>query len=288
MYNLIFNPVAGHGRSRKHLNIVTSILDEKNVAYSVHQTKSPRHATEIAKQLIENGAKIIVVVGGDGTVAEVAKSVYGTDAALGVIPAGTGNDYRRAVGVPDEIAESVNFLLEGKPTPCDAIECNGEIYLNIVSIGFDVDVAERAARYKFFGSAAYTLAAIDRAFFAKSTYAEITIDGETINKHMLLAAIGNGSHYGGGMNSLPTADITDGLLDICLADATSPLNILKLLPKYIAGQHDELDIVHLYKAKEITIHLKDKQLPINADGEILPPTDTLHVKILKGLINIIR
>jgi len=288
MYDLIFNPVAGHGRSQKQLDIVKRIFDEKGVEYTVHETTAPGHATELAKSLVDNGAKLIVAIGGDGTVAEVAKAIYGTDTALGIIPAGTGNDYRRAVGVPDEIENSVEFLLDGKPTACDALEVNGEIYLNIISIGFDVEVARRASRYKIFGSAAYTLAAIDRSLFAKNQYATIVIDGKEIKKNMLLAAIGNGSHYGGGMNSLPTADITDGLLDICLIDATTPLNILKMLPKYVAGQHMDMDIVSIYSGKEITIKLDDKQLPINADGEILPETDTLHVKILKGLINVIR
>lgn len=288
MYNLIFNPVAGHGRSQKQLDAVIKILDDKGVEYSVHETNGPMHATEITKDLIEKGAKKIVAVGGDGTVAEVAKAIYGTDAALGIIPAGTGNDYRRAVGVPDEIDKSVEFLLKGKPTPCDALEVNGEVYLNIISMGFDVEVAKRANNYKIFGSAAYTLAAVDRALFAKNQYATITIDGKEIKKNILLVAIGNGSHYGGGMNSLPTADITDGLLDICVVDATTPLNILKVLPRYVAGTHMDMDIVSIYSAKEITIKLDDKQLPVNADGEILPETDTLHVKILEGLINVIR
>lgn len=288
MYDLIFNPVAGHGRSQKQLDIVKEVFDKKDVEYAVHETIEAGHATKLTKALVDNGAKIIVVIGGDGTVAEVAKAIYGTDAALGIIPAGTGNDYRRAVGVPDEIEDSVEFLLEGKPTPCDALEVNGEIYLNIISMGFDVEVAKRANAYKIFGSASYTLAAIDRALFAKNQYATITIDGEQIKKNMLLVAVGNGSHYGGGMNSLPTADITDGLLDICLVDATTPLNILKMLPKYVAGTHMGMDIVNIYAAKEILIKLDDKKLPINADGEILPETDTLHVKIRKGLINVIR
>ncbi|MBN2878539.1 MAG: diacylglycerol kinase family lipid kinase [Clostridia bacterium] len=288
MYNLIFNPAAGHGRSQKQLDIVTEILDKKNIAYSVHKTEQPGHATEIAKALIAKGEKTIVAVGGDGTVAEVAKAVYGTGAALGIIPAGTGNDYRRAVGVPDEIEKSIDFILNGKPVACDAIECNGEVYLNIVSMGFDVEVVDRASKYKLFGSAAYTLAAIDRALFAKNLYANITIDGKTTRKNILLTAIGNGSHYGGGMNSLPTADITDGLLDICIIEATTSFKILSLLPKYMAGQHMDMDLVEMHKAKEITIELEDKALPINADGEILPPSKTLNVKILKGLINVIR
>lgn len=288
MYDLVFNPVAGHGRSQKQLDEVKRIFDEKGVEYSVHETTAEGHATKLAKSLVEKGAKFIVAIGGDGTIAEVAKAIYGTDASLGIIPAGTGNDYRRAVGVPDEIEKSVDFLLKGKPTPCDALEVNGEIYLNIISMGFDVEVAKRANSYKIFGSAAYTLAAIDRALFAKNQYATITIDGQEMKKNMLLVAIGNGSHYGGGMNSLPTADITDGLLDICLIDATTPLNILKMLPKYVAGTHMDMDIVHIYSAKEILVKLDDKKLPINADGEILEPTDTLHVKLLKGIINVIR
>ncbi|MEX1377879.1 MAG: diacylglycerol kinase family protein [Eubacteriales bacterium] len=288
MYQLIFNPAAANGKSQKHLNLVVKLLDEKKVEYKIHTTSYPKHATEIAEKLIADGEKLIVAVGGDGTIAEVAKAVFGTDAALGIIPAGTGNDYKRAVGVPDEIEHSVDFLLNGKPTPCDALDCNGEVYLNIVSMGFDVEVAKRAEKYKIFGSASYTIAAIDRAFSAKGTKAKITIDGEVIEKEILLTAIGNGTHYGGGINSLPAADIQDGLLDICIADTTSPLNILKLLPKYSAGKHTDLDIIHIYKAEEIKIELFSQKLPINADGEILPSSDTLHVKILKGLINIIR
>ena len=288
MYHLIFNPTAGNGRSEKSLNIVENMLKQRGVEYTVHTTERPKHATEIAKKLIADGERLMVAVGGDGTIAEVAKAVFGTKAALGIIPAGTGNDYKRAVGIPDAVEESVEFLLKGKPTPCDALDCNGEVYLNIVSMGFDVEVAKRAEKYKFFGSASYTLAAIDRAFSAKGTKAKITIDGEVMKKEILLTAIGNGTHYGGGINSLPTADIQDGLLDICISDPTTPLNILKLLPKYSAGKHMDLDIIHIYKAKEIKIELEGQALPINADGEILPPSKILHVKILKGLINIIR
>ncbi len=180
-------------------------MDKRNLQYEIHTTNAPGHATEIAGDLVTKGAETVVALGGDGTIAEIGMALIGTKTALGIIPAGTGNDYRKSFDIPDDIDDAVEYLVQGKSTPYDAFEVNGETYLNIASMGFDADVVRRASHYKIFGSAAYTLGAIEAAFFAKSHIAQITIDNQTFEKDMLLLAVGCGTHYGGGMNPLPNA-----------------------------------------------------------------------------------
>ena len=271
MYTFIVNPVAGNGKPIKCMDKVDEYLNHKKIPFEVVYTKAPGHATDLAAKLAEaDDAKAVIAVGGDGTVAEVAAGLLGTECPLGIIPAGTGNDYRRSLDITDDTIGAVDIILANKQKKADTVKINGRTFLNIITVGLDVEVVKRAPKYKFFGEASYTLAAIDRAFFAKSNYAKIIIDGQTEDKEFLLFAAGCGAYYGGGMNPLPGANPYDGLLDLCLIDNVSTFKILSLLPKYKIGAHVGLDIAHFSKAKNIKIISKNP-LAVNADGEVLPP-----------------
>ena len=216
----------------------------------------------MAAKLAQDGdVKAVVAVGGDGTVAEVASGLLGTGCPLGIIPAGTGNDYRRSLDITDDTISAVDIILENKQRKADTVKINGRTFLNIITVGFDVEVLKRAPKYKLFGEASYTMAAIDRAFFAKPNRAKIEIDGKSEEKEFLLFAAGCGAYYGGGINSLPGADPYDGLLDLCLIDNVSTFKILALLPKYKIGAHYDLSIAHFSRAENIKI-TSDKPLSV--------------------------
>ena len=287
MYTFIVNPIAGNGKTIKIMDKVDEYLNHKQIPFEVVYTKEPGHATELAARLAsgENSCAV-VAVGGDGTVAEVAEGLLGTGCPLGIVPAGTGNDYRRSLDIPDDTINALDVILQDKRRKVDTVKINGRTFLNIITVGFDVEVVKRAPAYRLFGEASYTLSAIDRAFFAKPNRAQIIIDGKAEEHEFLLFAAGCGAYYGGGMNPLPGADPYDGLLDICLIDKVSTFKILSLLPKYKIGEHRDLKISHFSRGKHIKI-ISEKPLLVNADGDVLPPITELEYKIEPGNLTVL-
>ena len=106
----IVNPVSGSGLAKEKFGRVSALLDAKGVEYSYDCTNAPHHATELAKKAVEDGKKLIAAVGGDGTVNEVAAAVIGTDAAMAVLPFGTGNDFTKVMGFAKDVAKKVVFM----------------------------------------------------------------------------------------------------------------------------------------------------------------------------------
>ncbi len=287
MYTFIVNPVAGNGKPIKCMDKVDEYLNHKQIPFEVVYTKAPRHATDLAAELSQNSdVKAVIAVGGDGTVAEVAAGLLDTNCPLGIIPSGTGNDYRRSLEIPYDTINAIDTILANKQRRADTVKINGRTFLNIITVGFDVEVVKRAPKYKMFGSASYTLAAIDRAFFAKPNVAEFEIDGVKEKKEFLLFAAGCGAYYGGGMNPLPGANPYDGLLDLCLIDNVSTFKILSLLPKYKIGAHSDLKMTHFSRAKNIKI-VSEKPLSINADGEVLQQINMVEYQIVPGNLNVL-
>ncbi len=287
MYTFIVNPTAGSGKTIKCMDKADEYLNHNKIPFEVVYTKEPGHATELAAHYAKDPeTKAVIAVGGDGTVAEVAAGLLDTECPMGIIPGGTGNDYRRCFSIPSDISEAIDIVLSGSVRNADTVKINGRTFLNIVTVGFDVEVARRSVAYRMFGSASYTLAAIEQAFFAKPNRAQITIDGVTEEKDFLLFAAGCGAYYGGGINALPGADPYDGLLDVCLIDNVSTFKILSLLPKYTEGKHTNLSIAHISKAKNIKIVMEKPHI-INADGDILEPTCELEYQIVPGNLKII-
>ncbi len=287
MHTFIVNPVAGRGKPIKCMDKISDYLNHKKIPFEVVYTTAPGHATDLAYELSrQQHVKAVIAVGGDGTVAEVATGIMETQCPMGIIPGGTGNDYRRSFDIAYDTLSAVDIILQNNVRKADTVKINGRDFLNITTIGLDVEVVRRARHYSLFGSASYTLAAIESAFLAKPNYATFTIDGKTEEREFLLFAAGCGAYYGGGMNPLPGADPFDGLLDVCTIDVVSSLKILSLLPKYKVGGHADLDITHFETAKNIKI-CSEVPMEVNADGEILPHITELEYQIVPGNLNIL-
>ncbi|MCK5128641.1 MAG: diacylglycerol kinase family lipid kinase [Clostridiales bacterium] len=286
MYTFIVNPVAGRGKPIKCMEKASEYLNHQQIPFKVLYTEFPGHATDLVKGLYLDEMIAVVAVGGDGTVAEVAEGLMGTNTPIGIVPSGTGNDYRRSLDITDDTMSAIDIILQNNIRKADTVKINGRNFLNITTVGLDVEVVRRAAHYKIFGAASYTLAAIEAAFFAKPNRATFVIDGKTEDKEFLLFAAGCGAYYGGGMNPLPGATPFDGMLSICMIDVISSLKILSLLPKYKVGAHANLKVAHFSKAKNIKI-VSEVPMFVNADGEILPEITELEYQIVPQNLNVL-
>lgn len=147
MRMLIVNPIAGCGYALKVLEQVQHVLTARNLPFRVMRTEYPGCAAKLAQEAVEMGCEAVYVIGGDGTFSEVARGLAGSGIPIGLIPAGTGNDFVKTLATPKEPMAALDFILSHEPRLCDAIDLNGQMFLNVAGAGFDVTVLENVADF---------------------------------------------------------------------------------------------------------------------------------------------
>ncbi|MBQ1565001.1 MAG: diacylglycerol kinase family lipid kinase [Clostridia bacterium] len=286
-YCLISNRVAGSGSAGAYIDRVKALMENRGVDFEIRETQYPGHATELAKAAVDEGFDVIVAVGGDGTLRETALSVVHTDRVLGLLPCGTGNDYARPLGIPTDAEAALDILLNGETRTVDAGMANDQIFFNIAGFGFDVDVLDYTEEFKpkcRNGETAYRLGCLKAVLGLKLRRSTLTFPDGTIERNVLMAAAGVGTHFGGGMNVLPESDMSDGLLDVCIAHDVKRIGVLKLLPKFIKGKHLGLKCITYRKATEVSV-VCDPVSRIEVDGERMDGTPVTF-RILPGALKV--
>ena len=269
-YAFIVNPAAGTGYSLTTMQILGEMLSERCIEYRVYQTERPGHATQIAAKLAadpEIGA--VVSVGGDGTAGEVAAGLTNTGKPMGIIPAGTGNDFIKSAGIPNDPGKALDLLLKGKPVPIDTGTVNERFFLNVCGTGFDVTVLDYAEseKEKHRGLTPYFLGLIKAIFHYQSVHLTVTADGEKEEGQYLICSIANGRFIGGGIPICPAAEIQDGLLDLVLIRGVSRWQIPLHLPGLMMSRALKFRITRHRKVREVRI--EGNNLRINIDGDIV-------------------
>lgn len=228
-------------------------------------TKSHGHATQLTRSIAETGEAVrFYACGGDGTVNEVANGIAGFDnAAMTVIPIGTGNDFLKNFG-PEMLPKFMDAenLWNGEVQQLDLIDCNGKACLTIACSGIDARIAESVHDFSssISGKGAY-LASVAVNFIARGIgqHWTVTLDDEVIEDDFALVAMCNGRHYGGGFTPMLEARMNDGLLHTILVKKISKLQFAALFGKYGSGRHGEVspDIIRVSDAKVVRIQGRD-------------------------------
>ncbi len=286
--HLIWNPVAGNGAAVSAYQLVTDTLAERGIPFTSEKSEYAGNATELAKAAVENGAKKIVVLGGDGTIREVACAMMNTGVPLGIISCGTGNDIIRALQIPNDPLLALDIALNGQVRDMDAAMANDLLYFNVAGFGFDVDVLRYVEIYKKRmknGSLAYMRGLLTALLHLNSRKTKISWPEGSMEAQVLIIAAGNGTHFGGGMKVTPKADPFDGLLDICIINNVSKLNAYLILPKFLKGEHLTTKYVTYFKTTELTAVCEPASL-LDVDGDILPGTPVTF-KILPKSIRVV-
>lgn len=269
-YAFIVNPAAGTGFSLSVMQKLEEKLSADNVEYRIFQTEKPGHATQIAAELASDpDAAAVVSVGGDGTAGEVAAGLTGTGKTMGIIPAGTGNDFIKSAGIPNDPSAALKLILSGEARPIDTGTVNDRFFLNVCGTGFDVTVLDYAEseKEKHRGLTPYFLGLIKAIFHYKSVRLTVTADGEEETGEYLICSIANGRFIGGGIPICPAADIRDGLLDLVLIRGIGRWQIPFHLPGLMLSRALKFRITRHRKVKRVLIEGKD--LRINIDGDIV-------------------
>lgn len=279
MYYFIANPKAGLGLGLKVMQDLEQYLNKKGVVYETAYTQYPGHAIELARHAVVEGHKLIVAVGGDGTVLEVSSGIMqadGDQARMGIIPAGTGNDFVKCMGIPKDPEKAVDAILEGHCRNVDMAVVNGRYYLNIAGLGFDVEVIQKTESTKKIGLrglAAYYSAVFIATLTYKWQKVKITMDGDKVmERDVLMVSVANGEYQGGGMHVAPMARVDDGLLDLIIVNRLPRLKIYGLLPRYVKGTYLTLKIIEHYQCRTVRVESIGAPVLLNMDGEVTDST----------------
>lgn len=288
----IVNPVAGKGKAIKIVPHINSLMDKLSLSYDIEVTEAPKHATEIARKYIQANEDLrIYAVGGDGTLNEVLQSVAGSNAAIGNIPTGTGNDFLKNFSKTSDPLKCLPEIIQAQPEPVDLCKMNDLYYINIASAGFDADVVANTQYVKrlplFKGKVAYIGGILLSLIKLKNYTATFYIDNEKVHMpNVLLSAFANGKYYGGGMEAVPSAVTDDGFLDICLVEGMGRLKIFRFLPKFLNGNHIQMKEVTIKRCRSFRM-VSPSPVHVNADGELFKLSE-INVELTEKGVNFIK
>lgn len=248
-------------------------LPERGVQITeAHMVRRRKELKKRIRQSVQSGAKLIIVIGGDGTQTAAVAELAHTDCALAVIPAGTGNSFAFSLGIKDDLDAAIEAIANGKEIRVDVGIVNGTYFANFATIGLIADAANRTPRglKRVMGPVAYGIAALQSFFRDKPFELRVKWKNESL-KIVTHQAIVAGGRYFGWQPVTPQASLRSGELAFFAAAGDKPQDVIATNTALLRGDHTELEHAHYFSAPKITIKTKPKQ-PLNIDGHALGTT----------------
>ncbi len=266
----IVNPLSGAGANphvaAERVALLRARFAAAGISGAVHLTERRGHAAALASAALAEGARTILAWGGDGTINETGAVVAGTSAALGIVPAGSGNGFAAELGVPWEPERAIDVVIHGRDRLVDAGELEGRLFFNIAGIGFDAVVAEQFNLRSLGkrGMVPYVQIGIRETFRYRASTYRVTLDGEEITSNALVIAFANGREYGNRIRVAPQAVVDDGKLEAVVVEDRG------ILARLWVGRHLVLGTAN--KAARIVLR-SIESARVESDGDIVYHVD---------------
>lgn len=281
---VIINPVSGT-KSKKDVPVkINETMEEHDIR--ILETRYEGHATEYAKEAVENKVDYVIAVGGDGTVNEVAKGLINTDVILGIIPSGSGNGLARDLYIPMNHDKAVKILQEGKVAKIDYGIANDEVFFCTCGVGFDAKVSEMALSKEKRGVLMYAKNMLEIfKDFTPEKY-KITCEEGNFEGEAFVVTCANASQYGNNAYIAPHADIQDGKMNISILKPISALDVpqtaIQMFSKNLSNNNKLVELI----TSEVFIE-REKDGMMHLDGNAIHTDKNIHVKIVSQGLNIL-
>lgn len=294
---LIHNPVAGRRRNADELRRVVSFLRARGWEVSLRETLGPGDATTYAREAVASHCDMVVAVGGDGTLGEVATGLAGSDCILGALPTGTGNVWAHMLRLPlrtptarSTLMDAARVLVDGEVHRIDLGEAAGRCFVLWTGIGLDAQIARGVEPHREIrrnlGGLAYFVALVALSLGLRGTRMTVVMDGKAVRQRVILILVANAQLYGPSVPIAPKAQLDDGFLDVCIFKGDRMLDVVRHIVMILAGQHLRDPKVETYRARRVEIR-GEKSLPIHMDGDPVgqtPVTITVAPKALRVIV----
>jgi diacylglycerol kinase (ATP) len=276
----IFNPKSGHNvRNPYLLDRTRAFIAEHALDATVLVTQYPRHATKLAQAAVDDGCTLVVAIGGDGTMNEVAAALVGTPAALGLIPCGSGNGLGRHLGIPGPGKGAFRNLLDGETRMIDTGIVNGFPFFNAMGMGFDAEISDRFNRLRRRGLAAYGRTAFNALFRFRSQKYVIQIGARRVETRAFIISVANSDQYGNDCFIAPGAQVDDGSLDVTVVKTVDIFNFLPLAVRLFTKSIDGSPSVARLRGGHFVIERSAAGL-LHTDGETHQTGLRIEVSVL--------
>jgi YegS/Rv2252/BmrU family lipid kinase len=283
-FAILMNPASAGGKPLRVLPGLQRELDAAGAEHRVVQTRDMAHAIHAAREASGRG-EVVVALGGDGLVGKLAGALRDST-PLGVVPAGRGNDFARALGIPEDVAGATRVLLDGVRKAFDLGEANGNPFACIAAMGYESEANRIANEAKLVrGNLVYAYAGIRALLAWKPAHFTVRLDGREHRFVGYSVAAANTGYHGGGMHLAPDADPSDGLLDVVMVEDGPKLRYIGNLPRVFKGTHVKDKTVSVHRAHEVEI-TADRPFDVYADGD---PLTTLPatIRLVRGGLSVI-
>lgn len=263
----IYNPKSGHNAKSPHLlERARLFIAQHRPDATLVQTERPRHATELARRAVDEGCEVVVAIGGDGTMNEVAAALTGTPAALGLIPCGSGNGLGRHLGIPGPGKGAFRALLDGDIRIIDTGLANGIPFFNAMGIGFDAEISHRFNRLTRRGLPAYVRTTFSTLLRFRAQKYLIRSGDMSIETSAFIISVANSDQYGNDCYIAPGASVDDGRLNITVLKSVHFFNALPIAVRLFTKTIDGSASVQRLLGPRFTIERPAAGL-LHTDGE---------------------
>ncbi len=293
----LVNPAAANGSTGRRWPEIAHRAAGVGLAGDALLSERRGHLGELARTAAGRGAKLLVVVGGDGSVNEVVNGLAGLTEppAVALIPRGTGGDFVRTFGIPDDVVGAARVALDGETRLVDLGRVayrtwdggeGGALFANVASAGMSGAIAQRANdTSKALGAKASYLWATFAVFAGWSAVeTRVTVDGESRAGRMFDIVVANGRYFGGGMKMCPDATPTDGLFDVVTIGDVTKRDLVLTMPKIYRGTHLPHPKAEALRGRVVTVETEEP-MPVELDGE-QPGTTPARFEILPGALRL--
>jgi diacylglycerol kinase (ATP) len=282
----IINPKSGTNKKQNLPDLILDHIDKSRFQADFFFTKCAGHATELAKDLMEKNYKRIVAAGGDGTVNEVAKALINTDIEFGILPCGSGNGLSRFLKIPMKLKEAIDLQNKGSILKIDYGTINENPFFCTCGVGFDAHIGNKFAQSQSRGFLTYIKETIAAFFQYRPKKYKINVDGEKLKTRAFLVTVANAGQYGNDVYIAPQADITDGMLDLCILTPFPKHKAFHMGYRLFNKTMDQCSYIKVRKGQAITIKRKKKG-EVHLDGEPAIMGKKLKIAIVEKGLNVI-
>jgi len=261
----IINPISGGKKKDNVPDLIKENLNAAALKATTIYSDGPAHARQIAKEAA-NEFDLIVAVGGDGTVNEVASAIVGTQTTLGIIPFGSGNGLSRFLGISMHAPTAIKALNSNNTQFIDSATMNGHPFFNMAGMGFDAHISEVFSHGKKRGFFTYLISAIQEISKYKAETYHIEIDDKTYEREAFMLSFANSSQYGNNAHISPGASVQDGLLDVCIIKQFPKWRLLEMGIRMFLKKAEGTGYLEIIRGKHIKVK-REKPGPVHLDGE---------------------
>ncbi len=283
----IINPNSAKKSKNRISDAISKKIDKSLFNVSIAYTKHAGHAIVLSKNAVADKVDVIVAVGGDGTVNEVASQMINSSSTLGIVPLGSGNGLARHLGISLNIEQAIDIIAFQNTSVIDTASVNNVPFISIAGVGFDALVAKRFAvgtRRGFLGY--FQIIANEYFNYIPQKYTLTFANGQTITQNALFIAFANSNQFGYDTAIAPNAKIKDGLIDVCVVTKPQIFRIPMIASLLLLKKVDASPFVNITKTKSLIVNCTQDTI-VNIDGEAINFGKTLDIKIIPLSLKII-